>query len=197
MLSSLSRTQGARPAVLSLSNRAGTPRPQSSAGAVDKWPSRDRQAPSVSIVTPAHSTSAGSFSAKSRQSHGASSSALGKARISGVGNGAAQGRCKLSVQAHGATQSVAEQLRSPRCDNGLSSCVQLGSSGGLVRAPEAGLAPAPRPPAGRERGRAHQQQRRRSYSSKDGFGGGQHFPHSDQVMNCAPLLFVVALLLLL
>ena len=43
----------------------------------------------------------------------------------------------------------------------------------------------------RQQQQQQQQQQQRMYSSKDGFGGGQHFPHSDQVQGYTTVLATI------
>lgn len=194
MLSSLQRTQGARPAVISLNNRAGKARPRTVLAVVDKWSAQPSQLRSLYSCTTGNSGARIRIDAvhhccptKTKTEHGTLAPML--AVLAGGASG--KGRGRLSVLSCRGARPFAT-LRTSRYDYAqvplqagvvAASSHRQGTPNGRA-ASNIGLGVSPRrPPLLRVRRHAQQQeqQQRRWYSSEDGFGGGQHFPHSDQV----------------
>lgn len=181
MLSSLTRTQGARPAVASLSNKAGTLQPRSPAIPTDtsKWASQ----PQVQVCGLSRSNFA--TAAKSEDLCSGPKAGLAFADVART-PGAWIGRGS-SMEGRGAVRTGSTRgarpfstLRSARYQNS-----RVGVQVGFCASVE-GATPSLRNGTARlgidlRHAQQQQQQQRRMYSGKDGFGGGQHFPHSDQV----------------
>lgn len=188
MLSPLRRAQGAGPTVQAVAKRVGTSRSQPPAVSAANWSTQESQSRGV------FTTSNFSSPSVSESAHGFSSAkeelaATSAARVLGVGGGTRatnKGTGALTRPAEGARPLVT------LCTS-VHDCSQVPVQGGRIstgRATSINRLGASSPSA-QERGSAdhhhHQlqhlqhRQQRRLYSSKDGFGGGQHFPHSDQV----------------
>ena len=188
MLSSLTRTQGVRPAVASLSNKAGALQARSPSIATDK--SKWAEAPQVQPC----GLSRGNFvtAAKSEDLCSGPKAGLAFAYVARkpgawIGRGlSTEGRSDVCTGSTRGTRRFAA-LRSARYHNSQVG-VQVGFCTSIV-----GATPSLRQGTSRAGidWRHAQQQQRRMYSGKDGFGGGQHFPHSDQVQEYAMVLATI------
>lgn len=177
MLSSLTRTQGVRPAVASLSNKTGTLQARSPAIATDesKWAA----APQVQLCGLSRSnlvTAAKSEDLGSGPKAGLAFADVARTPGAWIGKGLfIEGRSAVCTGSTRGARRFAT-LRSARYQNS-----RVGVQVGFCTSIEAAT-----PSLGQGASRLaidwrHAQQQRRMYSGKYGFGGGQHFPHSDQV----------------
>lgn len=189
MLSSLPRSQGARPVVQLLgSSGVGSPRSRSPVCLpANGWPQQQNDA--VFAVSRAEGRTASCHDARccccncSRVHRSATRLGAARALESGVARVTARGN-----ERGGRSVMIGQEAR-PRGASATTVVVQVGRSDRGMAVQSEGRSPS-------SLGRGHtpwrqrkqqqrqglvQHQQQRAYSSKDGFGGGQHFPHSDQV----------------
>ena len=183
MLSSLTRVQGARPAVASLSSKAGNLQARFLSIASDH---RKRAELPIQIcgLSTSNFATAGKRDLCSGPKAGLAAPDVARKPGAWIDSGLSiEGRRVVRTASIRGARAFAT-LRSARRENqqagvqvGFCTCID----GGKSKLRHGTSSRVWRNWRHSQLQQQQQQQQRRMYSSKDGFGGGQHFPHSDQV----------------